>query len=138
MENSPTVNEKDNGVVFTRTIKAGKRIYYLDVRRNKRGELFLTITESRKINTKDTDQPFQLEKQKIFLYKEDFTCFLEGLEDVICYVKGNNTVDFVPHANKKEDENKFDSEDMNENSFEQEIEVFDDEEDGQITFKLDF
>ena len=40
-------NEKD--IVFSQSIKAGKRIYYLDVKRNKRGELFLAITESKKI-----------------------------------------------------------------------------------------
>ena len=40
-------NEKD--IVYSQAVKAGKRIYYLDVKRNRRGELFLSITESKKI-----------------------------------------------------------------------------------------
>ena len=39
--------EKD--IVYSQAVKAGKRIYYLDVKRNKRGELFLSITESKKL-----------------------------------------------------------------------------------------
>ena len=40
---------RENDILFTRSIKAGKRIYYLDVKANNTGELFLAITESKKI-----------------------------------------------------------------------------------------
>ena len=60
-------NEKD--IVYSQAIKAGKRIYYLDVKRNKRDELFLSITESKKITTNESAEPtFTFEKHKIFLY----------------------------------------------------------------------
>ena len=79
-------NEKD--IVYSQAVKAGKRIYYLDVKRNRRGELFLSITESKKIATGEgPDAPFTFEKHKIFLYKEDFEKFAEGHEEVIKYIK---------------------------------------------------
>ena len=73
-------NEKD--IVYSQAVKAGKRIYYLDVKRNRRGELFLSITESKKIATGERpDAPFTFEKHKIFLYREDLEKFLEAFTD---------------------------------------------------------
>ena len=81
-------NEKD--IVFSQAVKAGKRIYYLDVKRNRRGELFLSITESKKIATGDgTDPTFTFEKHKIFLYQEDFSKFISGLSRAISYIHEN-------------------------------------------------
>ena len=77
--------EKD--IVYSQAIKAGKRIYYLDVKRNKRDELFLSITESKKIMTGEgVDAPFTFEKHKIFLYQEDFSKFIGGLSKAIGYI----------------------------------------------------
>ena len=78
-------NEKD--IVYSQAIKAGKRIYYLDVKRNKRNELFLSITESKKKLMSDgMDAPFTFEKHKIFLYQEDFSKFIGGLSKAIGYI----------------------------------------------------
>lgn len=78
-------NEKD--IVYSQAIKAGKRIYYLDVKRNKRDELFLSITESKKKMTGEgLDAPFTFEKHKIFLYQEDFSKFISGLSKAIGYI----------------------------------------------------
>ena len=83
-------NEKD--IVYSQSIKAGKRIYYLDVKRNKRGELFLAITESKKIiNGEGPDAPYTFEKHKIFLYQEDFTKFIGALSKSIGYIHENQT-----------------------------------------------
>ena len=78
------LEKRDDGIVYSKSIKAGKRIYYLDVKRSRNNDLFLSITESKK-KVYGTDQDIQVryEKHKIFLYKEDFDKFLEGLNDVI-------------------------------------------------------
>ena len=81
-------NEKD--IVFSQAVKAGKRIYYLDVKRNRRGELFLSITESKKILAGEGPEgPFTFEKHKIFLYQEDFSKFIGGLSKAISYIHDN-------------------------------------------------
>ncbi len=36
-------------IAFSRVIKAGKRIYYVDVKRSRNEEMFLSITESKKV-----------------------------------------------------------------------------------------
>ncbi len=87
---------RENDIVFSQAIKAGKRIYYLDVKKNRKEELFLAITESKKLDSEDANAPAQFEKHKIFLYKEDFDKFVNGLNEALDYIRENNTVDFVP------------------------------------------
>ena len=82
------LEKKDNEIIYSKSIKAGKRIYYLDVKKSRNDDLFLAITESKKkVNGFDQEAHVTYEKHKIFLYKEDFNKFLEGLEDVIGFIK---------------------------------------------------
>ena len=77
----------DKEIVFSKAIKAGKRIYYLDVKKNRKDEMFLAITESKKIvSGEGIDSQVSFEKHKIFLYKEDFTKFMEGLQQAIQFI----------------------------------------------------
>jgi hypothetical protein len=82
------LEKKDNEIIYSRAIKAGKRIYYLDVKKSKNDDLFVAITESKKkVTGYDVDAQVTYEKHKIFLYKEDFEKFTDGLEDVINFIK---------------------------------------------------
>ena len=83
-----STTEGDKEIVFSKAIKAGKRIYYLDVRKNRKDEMFLAITESKKIISGEGENPHvSFEKHKIFLYKEDFAKFMNGLTDVMRFVE---------------------------------------------------
>ena len=82
----------DKEILYSKAIKAGKRIYYLDVKKNLKDDLFLAVTESKKVQPKNGTQ-VSFEKHKIFLYKEDFEKFMEGMNDVINYIKQRNSED---------------------------------------------
>ena len=41
------VGKGDKEIVYSKAIKAGKRIYYLDVKKNLKEDLFIAITESK-------------------------------------------------------------------------------------------
>ncbi len=87
-KNKDFADKKDQEIVFSKAIKAGKRIYYLDVKKNRKDELFLAITESKKIVSGTSEEPIvQFEKHKIFLYKEDFEKFMEGLNETISFIQ---------------------------------------------------
>ncbi len=73
--------------VYSKVVRAGKRTYFFDVKSTRNGDLFLTITESRKRMNSDGTSRF--EKNKIYLYKEDFDKYADGLNDVVEYVKKN-------------------------------------------------
>jgi hypothetical protein len=79
----------DKEILYSKAIRAGRRIYYMDVKRNMRNDMFVAITESKKIQEPDTDR-IVFEKHKIFLYKEDFERFTESLNEVISYVRSHN------------------------------------------------
>lgn len=80
------VESGDKEILYSKAIKAGKRIYYLDVKKNLKDDLFLAVTESKKIQPKSGTQ-VSFEKHKIFLYKEDFDKFMDGMNDVINYIR---------------------------------------------------
>ena len=88
-----SVDERsDKDIVYSKAIKAGKRIYYLDVKKSKKGELFLAITESKKIfQGEGENAQYTFEKHKIFLYKEDFEKFSDGLKDVLSFIYQRQT-----------------------------------------------
>lgn len=79
--------KRDNDIIYSRAIKAGKRIYYLDVKKSRNDDLYLAITESKKkVMGQNDDVQVTYEKHKIFLYKEDFEKFVEELQDVIGFI----------------------------------------------------
>jgi hypothetical protein len=89
MEEFENFNE-DIDSVFSRTIKAGKRTYFIDVKQTKKNDFYLTITERKKKFNKDTGK-FEIDKHRIFLYQEDFDKFIDGLNDAMNYISSKNT-----------------------------------------------
>ena len=80
-------SERSGEDVWSKPVRAGKRTYFFDVKATKGNDYYLTITESkRKI---DQNGQYSYDKHKIFLYKEDFEKFTEGLEEVLNYIKTN-------------------------------------------------
>ena len=69
----------DREDVYSKAVRAGKRTYFFDVKSTRGRDLFLTITESKKHTHPDGSITY--DKHKIFLYKEDFDKFLDGLHD---------------------------------------------------------
>lgn len=80
-------NGKDREEIFSKSVRAGKRTYFFDVKATRRNDYYLTITESKK--RYEQDGKFHFEKHKLFLYKEDFEKFAEGLSDVVEFIKKN-------------------------------------------------
>jgi len=87
MENRRFDDKKEPEIVYSHSVKAGKRIYYLDVKKARNEDLYLCITESKKKQGAEDESPL-FEKHKVFLYREDFDHFKEALQDVIGFVEG--------------------------------------------------
>ena len=61
-----TADEIEKDVIFSHAIKAGKRIYYMDVRKTRKDEMYLSITESKKIvSGEGDDQQVSFEKHSL-------------------------------------------------------------------------
>lgn len=88
------MNEADKDLLFSESVKAGKRIYYFDVKQSRNGDRYIAITESKKIVDNTTEIPrFSFEKHKLFLYKEDYEKFMNALVKVVGVAKGEMSVE---------------------------------------------
>ncbi|MBX3163794.1 MAG: PUR family DNA/RNA-binding protein [Bacteroidetes bacterium] len=84
---SDEFEKNDRGDLFSKSVRAGKRTYFFDVKSTRGNDYYLTITESKKRFS--DDGKFTYEKHKIFLYKEDFEKFMEGLNEAVEHIKDN-------------------------------------------------
>ncbi len=85
------VTNNNHSELFSNAIRAGRRTYFFDVKSTKNNDYYLTITESKKRYDDNGNASF--EKHKVFLYKEDFEKFSEGL---------SNAIDFIKNSKKEE------------------------------------
>ena len=76
-------NNQDD--IFSKAVRAGKRTYFFDFKTTRGNDLYLTITESKR--KYDDDGNFSYEKHKLFLYKEDFDKFSDGLVENVDKIK---------------------------------------------------
>jgi hypothetical protein len=76
--------------IFSKVVRAGKRTYFFDVKATRRDDFYLTITESKKRLGKEGKIFY--EKHKIFLYKEDFEKFSEGLKNAVEFIDNGKDV----------------------------------------------
>lgn len=99
------VDSNNKEIVFSQAIKAGKRIYYLDVKKNRKDEMFIAITESKKVVTGEGNDPqVNFEKHKIFLYKEDFDKFMNGLQQALNFIQEQQGDYHISHQEEKKEE----------------------------------
>lgn len=84
---SEEIERTEREDLFSKAVKAGKRTYFFDVKSTRGNDYYLTITESKK--RFGTDGKFTYEKHKIFLYKEDFEKFMEGLNESVEVIRQN-------------------------------------------------
>lgn len=96
-EEKNEVDSKFRDEIYSKAVRAGKRTYFFDVKSTRRDEFYLTITESKKRFEQDGN--FHFEKHKIFLYKEDFEKFIDGLQEVISYIDQNQQDDYDSEIN---------------------------------------
>jgi len=87
-------NNKGKSEIFSKAVRAGKRTYFFDVKSTKDGNLYLTVTESKR-RLRHDGNGFFYEKHKVFLYKEDFIKFSDGLSEVVEYIRKNNPTPVV-------------------------------------------
>lgn len=102
-------NNREKQEIFSKAVRAGKRTYFFDVKSTKDGNMYLTVTESKR-KLRHDGNGFFYEKHKVFIYKEDFIKFSDGLSEVVEYIRENNPTPvveqvYVPNAEYNATEN---------------------------------
>jgi hypothetical protein len=78
------MDDREKEKIYSKRVRAGKRTYFFDVKATRGNDFFITLTESRRFQQ---GEGFSYDKQKMFLYKEDFAKFVQALQETIDYVK---------------------------------------------------
>lgn len=81
-------NQDSRDEIFSKTVRAGRRTYFFDVKQTRGKENYLTITESKKRYNKEGR--YFYEKHKIFLYREDFENFASTLSEVMDFINNES------------------------------------------------
>ena len=119
-ENFQSKTQQD--FVFSKAVKAGKRIYYFDVRKTRNGDdLFVSVAESKKITGGTEQNPqFSFQKQKITIYKEDLKNFADAIKEVADFVEQAKDIENIKplEFNKKNyDAQPVEKQNFNANEF---------------------
>lgn len=77
----------DKEILYSREVKAGKRIYYFDVKCDRNGAYYISLTESKRIKAGTEVEKPVFEKHKIFFYVEDMDKIHQALDEVMDYVR---------------------------------------------------
>jgi hypothetical protein len=112
MEEFENNESQDRDEIFSKAVRAGKRTYFFDVKSTKRNGFYLTITERKR--RYEQDGSFLIEKHKIFIYREDFEKFTEGLSEVFDFIKSNNRKNKKAENNKENNFSQIEFEDLDE------------------------
>ena len=95
---------KDIEEIFSKSVRAGRRTYFFDVRSTRAEDYYMTVTESKRDFNED-GTPFY-KKHKIYLYKEDFAKFKEALNEVSDYIIKEKGEEVISNTEKKTEEVK--------------------------------
>lgn len=86
-KNQANSSSTDMSILHSETVKARQRIYYIDVKRDRNGDYYLSLTESKKLSGPSSDNSqTAFEKHKLFLYSEDMKRFSKALAKAIDYI----------------------------------------------------
>ena len=86
--------------IFSKTLRAGRRTYFFDVRSTKAGDYYLTLTESKKFT--NDDGSYHYKKHKIYLYKEDFNEFSSNLSEMTDYIIKEKGEEVISERHQKD------------------------------------
>mgnify|MGYP001278610002 FL=1 len=94
----------DREEIFSKSVRAGRRTYFFDVRSTRAGDYYMTITESKKFSNEDGSAHYK--KHKIYLYKEDFDEFASSFKEVSDFIfdkKGREVISNQGNTESQED-----------------------------------
>ena len=95
-ENHFNNEREDHGeIIRSKAVRAGKRTYFFDVKATQGDDYYIVITESRRRNNEDGSATYT--RHHMYLYKEDFAKFTDGLNEMIEFVKTNKPEYFDSH-----------------------------------------
>ncbi len=75
------MEQRKDDSLFSKRVKAGRRIYFIDIKRNKKGNLYLSISEKRK------EKDGSVKRTRVIVFEEDVMKFEDAFNEVVVDLK---------------------------------------------------
>ena len=75
------MEQRKDDSMYSKRVKAGRRIYFIDVKRNKKGNLYLAISEKRR------EKDGSVKRTRVIVFEEDILKFEDAFNEVVVDLK---------------------------------------------------
>ncbi len=75
------MEQRKDDSLYSKRVKAGRRVYFIDVKQNKKGDLYLAISEKRK------EKDGSVRRTRVIVFEEDILKFEDAFNEVILDLK---------------------------------------------------
>jgi hypothetical protein len=75
------MEQRKDDSLFSKMVKAGRRIYFIDIKKNKKGDLYLSISEKRK------EKDGSVKRTRVIVFEEDVMKFEDAFNEVVVDLK---------------------------------------------------
>ncbi|MCC6011543.1 PUR family DNA/RNA-binding protein [Candidatus Caldipriscus sp.] len=75
------MEQRKDDSLFSKRVKAGRRIYFIDIKKNKKGDLYLSISEKRK------EKDGSVKRTRVIVFEEDVMKFEDAFNEVVVDLK---------------------------------------------------
>lgn len=75
----------DSKPIFSKSVSAQTRVYYIDTHKDRTGQSYLTISEIPKDKT-----PGNKKRQRVFVHANNADAFLEAIQEAVKTIKKND------------------------------------------------
>jgi Protein of unknown function (DUF3276). len=75
------MEQRKDDSLYSKRVKAGRRIYFIDVKRNKKGNLYLAISEKRR------EKDGSVKRTRVIVFEEDILKFEDAFNEVVVDLK---------------------------------------------------
>ncbi|MFZ8835079.1 MAG: DUF3276 family protein [Candidatus Caldipriscus sp.] len=75
------MEQRKDDSLFSKRVKAGRRIYFIDIKRNKKGNLYLSISEKRR------EKDGSVKRTRVIVFEEDLMKFEDAFNEVVVDLK---------------------------------------------------
>ncbi|MFZ8834607.1 MAG: DUF3276 family protein [Candidatus Caldipriscus sp.] len=75
------MEQRKDDSLFSKRVKAGRRIYFIDIKKNKKGNLYLAISEKRK------EKDGSVKRTRVIVFEEDVMKFEDAFNEVVVDLK---------------------------------------------------
>ncbi len=75
------MEQRKDDSLYTRKVKAGRRVYFIDIKKNKKGDMYIAISEKRR------EKDGTIKRTRVIVFEEDILKFEDAFNEVVMDMK---------------------------------------------------